>query len=120
MANILVIDEKPGVREVFARELAFEGYTVICTGDAQSVKDTIKSSKPEVVLLDLYIAGQHRWDLLADVKKEYPHLPILIITACDGYKKDPRLALADGYLIKSFYFDELKQKIVEILKRKAS
>ncbi len=118
MANILIIDDKPGVRRLFAEELAFAGYTVISTGDDKSAREMIKSSKYDLVLLDLYMKGKHRWDLLLDIKKQNPHLPVVIITAVDSYEQDPRLALADAFLIKSFYFNELKQKIAEILKRK--
>jgi hypothetical protein len=42
----------------------------------------------------------------------------LIATAFDNYRNDPRLLLADGYVIKSSYFDDLKQKIAEVLQRK--
>jgi two-component SAPR family response regulator len=59
-----------------------------------------------------------RWDVLEAVKKEAPHLPILIFSAYAGYNKDPRMALADGFVMKSFCFEKLKAKVAEVLQRK--
>jgi DNA-binding NarL/FixJ family response regulator len=59
-----------------------------------------------------------RWDVLEAVKKEIPHLPVLIFSAYEGYLKDPRMALADGFVMKSFCFEKLKAKVAEVLQRK--
>ena len=111
MTNILIVDNEPYVRELLMEELVDEGYLVEVTGDAESVNKLLTSSKPDLVLLDLYMNGKDRWDVLCDIKRQYPCLPILLLTAYDGYGNDPRLSHADGYVIKSSDFSELKQKI---------
>jgi DNA-binding NarL/FixJ family response regulator len=55
---------------------------------------------------------------LHNIKKKDPHLPVIIYTAYDSYREDPRLSEADGYLIKSIALDELKNKIANVLSRK--
>ena len=62
--------------------------------------------------------GKDRWDVLNDIKKEDPRLSAIIVTAFDSYRNDPRLLLADGYVIKSSDFYNLKQEIGEVLQRK--
>ncbi len=42
MANILVVDEKPGVRNVFAEGLAWEGYTVFNVGNLASIRENMQ------------------------------------------------------------------------------
>ena len=118
MAKILIIDDKQYVRELLMEELVDEGYVVETTGDAESVKELITSLKTDMILLDLYMNGKDRWDVLSDIRQQYPQLPILLITASDSYREDPRLSQTDGYVIKSMYFDELKKKITEILQGK--
>jgi two-component SAPR family response regulator len=44
---------------------------------------------------------------------------VIVVTAYDNYANDPRLAEADGYVIKDIYTDKLKQKIEEVLKLNA-
>ncbi len=99
-------------------ELVDEGYLVEVTGDRMSIKELIRSSKPDLILLDLYMNGSDRWDVLQDIKKEDHKLPVLIIAAHANYMQDPRMSHTDGYVIKSISLDELKHKITEILEGK--
>ena len=56
--------------------------------------------------------------MLEAVKKEAPYLPVLIFSAYEGYLKDARVTLADGFVMKSSFFDKLKQEVSEVLGRK--
>ena len=117
MANILIVDDQPHLQELFLQELTDEGYSVASVSDAESVRGYLTDSKPDLVLLDLYLNGFEGWDVLRDIKNKYPHLPVLIVTAYDSYVDDPRVSQADGYIIKSFVaLDRLKQKIAEVLR----
>ncbi len=117
MSNILIVDDQPYLRELLSEILTREGYRVASVGDIQSMWRHLRDSPPDLVLLDLYLNGSKGWDVLRDIKSIDPNLPVLIVTAYDSYVNDPRLSQADGYIIKSFSaFDELKEKIAEILK----
>ena len=116
MANILIVDDQSYVRQLLSEELANEGYRVASVGDAESIWGYLRDSPPDVVLLDLYLDGFEGWEVLSDIKRKDPDLPVLIVTAYDSFTDDPRLSQAAGYVIKSFAsFAELKEKIAEIL-----
>lgn len=115
MPKILIVDDQPHLQELFSQELMGEGYSVVSIADAESAKEYLVDSKPDLVLLDLYLNGFDGWDVLRDIKSKEPHLPVLIVTAYDSYVADPRVSQADGYVVKSFvHFDELKRKIADI------
>lgn len=118
MANILLIDDKPGVRQILAEELAFQDYTVFSTGTISLVHEVIRYSNLDLVIMDPFVKGQHRWDLLLDVKQWDPYLPVIIVTEFANYRRDPRSALSAGLLVKSFDLGELLAKISEVLPRK--
>ncbi len=118
MANILIVDDQPCVQELLSEELVCEGYRLARAGDAESATQYLQSSRPDLVLLDLYLDGLEGFEILRDIKKQYPHLPVIIFTAYDSFMDDPRVSQADGYLIKTFDFTELKQKMAEVLCRK--
>ena len=118
MANILIVDDQPCVRQVLSEELAGEGYWVTGVGDAGSARAHLKALPPDLVLLDLYLDGPHGWDVLRDIKRQNPSLPVLIVTAYDSFVDDPRLSEADGYVIKSVDLTELKEKVANTLRRK--
>lgn len=39
MANILIVDDQPCVRELLSEELILEGYRVHAAGDAESIRE---------------------------------------------------------------------------------
>lgn len=116
MLNMLIVDDQPHMQQLLCEELMDEGYSVESVANAESVKRYLEDSKPDLVLLDLYLNGFEGWDVLHDIKSKYPHLPVLIVTAYDSYADDPRVSEADGYVVKSFNAIEgLKQKIADLL-----
>lgn len=118
MANILIVDDQPCVRELLSEELMSEGYGVATAGDAESISGHLRFAQPDLVLLDLYLDGPEGVGVLRDIKREDPDLPVIIFTAYDSYRDDLRLSQADGYVIKSFDLNELKEKIADVLHRK--
>jgi len=114
MINILIVDDQPYLQEFFSEELTEEGYNIKGVRDVESARRHLRDSKPDVILLDLYLDGFEGWDVLHEIKHECPYLPVFIVTAYDNYADDPRLSEADGYVIKSFgALGKLKQKIDE-------
>jgi len=120
MAKILVADDQACVRELLSEELISEGYRVATAGDAESVRGDLRSSRPDLVLLDLHLDGFDGFGVLRDIKRQHPDLPVISFTAYDSYVEDPRVSQADGYVIKSIVLDELKAKIADVLGRKPS
>jgi two-component system response regulator (stage 0 sporulation protein F) len=115
MPKVLIIDDQQCIRELISEELISEGYQVHGLGDAKSVKVNLRFSKADLVLLDLYLDEADGFGLLHDIKGQCPEIPVIIYTAYDSYREDPRVFRADGYVIKSMAFDELKEKIADIL-----
>jgi DNA-binding response OmpR family regulator len=121
VARILIIDDQPHMKDLFAGELLDEGHQVVCVGDAESVGKCLDSSLPDMVLLDLYLKGFDGWEVLRDIKNRNPNLPVLIVTAYDSFMDDPRVSQADGYIVKSFtHLNTIKERIQSILFPSAS
>ena len=116
MLNILIVDDQPHLRQLLWEELMDEGYSVEGVANAESAKRYLEDSKPDLVLLDLYLNGFEGWEVLHDIKSKYARLPVLIVTAYDNYADDPRVSEADGYVVKSFdAVERLKRKIADLL-----
>jgi len=118
MKKILIIYDYASVRELLAEELAAEGHLVVPIGKPELVKEVIGTLRPDLVLVNLHIGGKDRWDVLEEIKKQDPYLRVLVLTTCDLFKRDLLRSLDDVYVIKSFHFDGLRQKVAEILQRK--
>ena len=55
MANVLVVDDEIGIRELLSEILADEGYTVRVAGSAESAREARRAQRPDLVLLDIWM-----------------------------------------------------------------
>ncbi len=116
MATILIVDDRPCVRAFLSEELISEGYQVVTAGDGESVKERLRFSRPDLVLLDPYPYGPEGFGVLDDIKRQGRRPTVIIFTAYDSYKDDPELSWVDGYVTKSLDLGELKQEIARVLR----
>jgi DNA-binding response OmpR family regulator len=117
MANILIIDDQPYLKELLSEDFGERGHRITMAENINEAMETLRWRRPDIVLLDLHLQGLERWDLLHRIKLEDSQLPVLIVTAYNGTLSDHRLAEADGYVIKDIYPDILQKKIEEVLAR---
>jgi two-component system response regulator (stage 0 sporulation protein F) len=117
MKKILIFDAYPSIRQLLAEELTAEGHVTMSVGKAESLKEAVERFAPDLMILDLYVQGGILWDLLEELKSRYPALPVLLFTAFQP-QEIPRLKKADGWVQKSFLFEDLKQKIRVLLEQR--
>ena len=116
MPSILIVDDQPYMQHLLNVELTDDDNTVIHAKDVEEARVYLDNLRIDLVILDLYINGFQGWDLLNEVKREYPDLPVLIVTAYDNLMNDPRAMQADGYLIKNFdNINHIGQKVHDLL-----
>jgi DNA-binding NtrC family response regulator len=116
MANILIVDDQACVRDLIAEILFDEGHKVRSAGDVASAMKEVRSSWPELILLDLYLDGPQGFGLLRDIKRRHPDLPVIMVTAYDSFRDDPRLSQANGYVVKRVRFwGELREMVANVL-----
>lgn len=80
---VLVVDDEPGIRELFGRILAFGGYLTIDACSGHEALDLLDAGlRPDAVLLDLIMPGMDGLELLAHVRAQprYAGIPIAIVT----------------------------------------
>ena len=115
MANILLVDDQRFMGEFLAEELADMGHTLKWIGDGDSLLLELEEANPDLVLLDLYMNGFEGWSFLDQIKRHNHWIPVIILTAYDSFSDDPRLSRTQGYVIKDFVTDKLREKITEVL-----
>jgi DNA-binding NtrC family response regulator len=81
---ILLVDDEPHILNGFSIALAAAGFNnLLRCQDGRLVMELLAGQEAEAVLLDLmmpHISGQ---EVLARIKQEYPHLPVIILTGVD-------------------------------------
>jgi Response regulator containing CheY-like receiver, AAA-type ATPase, and DNA-binding domains len=81
-SDILIVDDEADIRELVAGILQDEGYDTRTARDSDDAMASIKTRRPNLVFLDIWLQGS-RLDglqLLDSVKAEHPDLPVVMIS----------------------------------------
>jgi len=113
--KILVVDDEKNIRLLLQDELSDEGYDVILADRGEAAMRMIREEKPDLVTLDIKMPGEDGLSVLRRIREIAYDLPVIICSAYSVYKSDFSAVAADYYVVKSSNFDELKNKIKEIL-----
>lgn len=111
--KILVVEDDPSIQEFLKELLLDNGYAVETAADGVTALNLIKKSQPDLVLLDLGLPNVTGEAVCIEIRKKYPDLPIIILTAKDDVSdvvKGLNLG-ADDYVTKPFVADELLARI---------
>jgi DNA-binding response OmpR family regulator len=111
--RILVIEDEARIRAFLARGLEAEGYTVVAAGDGREGLDLATQARLDLVVLDLLLPGLNGLQVLRELQRAKPELPVVILSARSDLPTKLRgfgLGATD-YLSKPFSFDELVARI---------
>ena len=111
-ARILVVDDDTALAEMIGIVLRTEGFEPVFCADGAQALDVFKSSKPDLVLLDLMLPGKDGIEVCAEIRAE-SGVPVIMLTA----KSDTTDVVrglesgADDYVVKPFNPKELVARI---------
>jgi DNA-binding NtrC family response regulator len=109
MPPVLIVDDEKNMRLSLQTVLADEGYAAKAVESAEQALALLEREKFLLLISDAHLTGMSGYDLLAQVRRKWPDLPVLMITAY----ATPKLAVeaikagAIDYLAKPFEPEEL-------------
>lgn len=101
-AKILIIDDELKLLKLLGMIISNEGYEVFQASSARSGLNMLSAHEIEVVLCDVRLPNAFGVDLVKQMKSKYPHLEIILMTAC-GNIPDGVQAMRNGafdYIVK--------------------
>lgn len=116
--RILAVDDLPDNLFLLQTVLEAEGFSVDTATCGDAAINKIKSSRPDLVLLDLMMPGMSGYEVTQQIRQsdELASIPILLITAHEGITTTQICTLgADGLICKPIDFDELLSKVKAFL-----
>ena len=80
-STILVVDDEPAIRDLVSVLLEDAGYTVCSAPDGLAAMEAVARESPDLVVTDLYMPRLDGLGLIAWLRREWPHLPIVVLSA---------------------------------------
>jgi two-component system response regulator AtoC len=114
MPSILIVDDDQGQRTVLQTILKREGYTIETAENGLVALEKIEDNLFDVVVSDMRMAQMSGRELLHEIKRRDPDLPVLIVTAYAEVNDAVDLVAREGafyYLEKPIQIDALKKEI---------
>jgi len=115
MTRILLVDDHPIVRQGIKQVLtgAFHPAVVGEAANAEEGMSEIRSTDWDVMVLDLTLPGASGLDMLKDLRRERPTLPVLVLSMHppDQFARRAMNAGASGYLTKDSAPTELVKAV---------
>jgi DNA-binding NarL/FixJ family response regulator len=118
--KLYLVDDQAMLRAAFKSLLARDPrYEVVgAAGDAREAIAAVGALKPDVILLDITMAGLSGLDAIGPLREKLPNVHILMLTHHEGesFVQQAMKAGANGYLSKDSDPDELQVAIEAVMK----
>ena len=121
LESILVVDDDSQIRRVMRTTLQAKGYEVDEAGSGERALDFVRSTKYDLVLLDINLPGKTGLETCREIRA-LANVPIIMLTVRDAAadKIEGLDAGAQDYVTKPFSMGELLARIRAVLRRTAS
>jgi DNA-binding response OmpR family regulator len=118
--KILFIEDDSFIAEGYQKGLKEEGFEVTLAGNGEVAFSVIANEKPDLILLDIVMAGEDGFSVLKRIKEKdgVKEIPVIILSNLGGQEnieKGKNLG-AEDYLVKSDYsLNDIAKKIRDFL-----
>ncbi len=119
MTTILLVEDDKNQRLLYEQELRLEGYEIVTAADGKEGLGKVQEQPLDMIIMDINIPKMNGIETMGMILSKYKNIPIIINTAYSSYKDNFMSWAADAYIVKSSDLTELKNKIKEILTKKA-
>ncbi len=119
MFRILIAEDDNELRQLFCRVLTRNGFTAIGVSDGAEALEALEHETVDLIVSDIMMPHMDGFALVRTLREANNLLPVLMITARDGFDdmQSGFLAGADDYLVKPVNVNELVLRINALLRR---
>jgi DNA-binding NtrC family response regulator len=120
--HILIVDDETNVRRVLGTLLEQAGYVTSRAASAEQALELVRGADPDLVLTDLQMEGLGGMELLARLRRSYPEIPVIVVTA-HGTVENAVEAMRRGahdFVTKPFDRDQVLELVAKAHRQAAS
>ena len=121
MYTILIVDDSPMIVDVFVTMLERGGYKPITAFSGEECLETLRSTIPDLILLDIMMEPMDGWETLEQIKTnpETRSIPVLMLTAKPLTPEEANQygVYIEDYILKPTTHHQLCEAIEHVLAR---
>ncbi len=116
-SKILVVDDDPYLLSLLSDTLKAIGYSSVCANDGVEAIEVLEKEEFDLVITDIKMPRMDGVELLQNIRKLYPRLPVLFITGVASPEIIGQVA-PNGFLAKPFRISNIELLIENTLASK--
>jgi len=115
MAQILVVDDDEGIRELLRLHLSSAGYEVEVVADAIAAGYRVLKAPPDLIITDVSMPHMDGFEFVAALKADasLPRIPVIFLTSVEDGDARGRDLGAVGYVTKPVRADRLLSLVAQ-------
>ena len=119
MFNILVVEDDIKLNNIYCSALQSNSYNTIQALDGEEALDIAAEKTVDLVISDIMMPQVDGYELTKELREMYPELPILMISAKEGFedKRYGFMAGIDDYMVKPVDLNEMILRVNALLRR---
>jgi two-component system nitrogen regulation response regulator GlnG len=110
--HVLVVDDDQSLRLLCRINLELDGFEVTEAPSLDAARAALDGV--DAVLLDVHVGAENGIELLDEVERDRPELPVVLLTGESGLPPEAR-GRADAVLSKPFEIAELTETIARVV-----
>lgn len=121
MKTILIVDDAYSTLVLLKEEFEGAGYEVLTTDSGNEALEILNdpSKRVDLLITNLRHTGPKGLDFIRLIKKIWPDLPVICLTALSGYKDlPPNDRPFDDLVEKSYDLSKLKDSVASLIDKK--
>lgn len=119
MFRIIVAEDEPDIRALYAKVLRQNGYEVLEANDGEEVLTLLGSHSVDLIISDVMMPRMDGYEMVRALRQMHATTPILLITAKDSFldMQQGFLTGADDYMTKPININEMVLRVQALLRR---
>lgn len=119
MFDILVAEDDFKLNQIYCSALQDADFHTFAAYNGEEAMALVAEHPMDLIISDIMMPGIDGYTLTKYLRKEYPEMPILMISAKEGFadKRDGFLAGIDDYMVKPVDLNEMLLRVQALLRR---
>ncbi len=117
LRNLLIVDADAWARQAAKQALELRRYRVLLARDGAEAMEIVCSQAPDLVVLDLQLGRDDAWQILREIGRAHPGVPVVLTTGQAGQRGRAVRAGAQALVEKPFEANAFLLLIEELLRQ---